>query len=155
LGNLREKIAERTPDRVHLEQYLDFVTNRMIRCTLLCHAGLAVSPRPLAQRLMKCGLIAGAVPAGEHVGTTSKEMVDFQVGDGLAVSSDEPIVKAGLLALHQAWPLCVLFDELWQRACAQLPELPPPFMRTAFAMILVQCWLSNAVRVRLRPAPAC
>ena len=150
---LRETIEAHSSDRLDLEQYLDFALNRTFRTTLLCHADLQVSPRPLAQRLMKCGLTAAADPATDGLKAASSEPVEFLISPGRAVMTDEPIVKAALLALHEAWPQCVPFDELWRLARTRLPEPPPDLMRSAFGMMLVQCWLSNVLHVTVTQTP--
>ncbi len=153
-AGLREKIEDRLGDRLDQEQYFDFLTSRTFRQTVLCHGDLPLAPRPLAQRLMRCGLIAGAAPKVEHASAVSNEGIEFH-SQGQTTITNEPIVKAALLSLHEARPRWLPFDELWQKAAGQLPEPPPAVMRPAFAMLLLQCWLWNLVQVQLRPAPLC
>ena len=123
-ADFRATLHTLSPDRVHLEQYLDFATNRMFRRTLLCHAGFRVAAKPLAERLMNCGLTALARPTTENPNVASTEVVEFRTDEGFSASTNVPLIKAALLALFEAWPRCVPFEELWNLTCAKLPEPP-------------------------------
>ncbi len=152
-AELRTTLQAISPDRVHLEQYLDFVTNRMFRRTLLCHAGAPVAAQPAAERLMNCGLTALARPTTENPDAASRDVVDFRTDEGASASTNMPLIKAALLAVFEEWPTCVPFEELWTRTSSKLPELPGPEARATLAEALLQCWLTNTVEVHQTAAP--
>jgi SAM-dependent methyltransferase len=154
-AELREKIERLAPERVRLEQYVDFLTNRTGRCTVLCHAEVPLAPRPLAQRLMKCGLTARVASSDGTNDAGSMTPAQGQAGNPAANVPEDPIVQAALLTLEEAWPRTLPFDELWDLVCAKLPEPPPRIMRPALAMTLLLHWQSNALNVRLSQRPIC
>jgi SAM-dependent methyltransferase len=154
-ADVRSTMNAVASDPIRLEQYLDFLTNRMFRRTLLCRAGLPVSPKPSAEALMTCGLTALARPAAENPDAASGDVVEFRTHEGFSAATNAPHIKAGLLAVYEAWPRCVPFDELWQAACAKLPAPPGDEARRALAAALLQCWLTNVVEVHVAQAPVC
>jgi methyltransferase-like protein/cyclopropane fatty-acyl-phospholipid synthase-like methyltransferase len=154
-ADVRSTMNAVSPDRLHLEQYLDFLTNRTFRRTLLCRAGLPVSPRPSAELVMTCGLTALARPTPEAPDVASAEVVEFRTEEGFSASTNVPPIKAALLALYEEWPRCVPFDELWRTVCAKLPAPPADQARHALAEALLQCWLTNVVEIHVTQAPIC
>jgi cyclopropane fatty-acyl-phospholipid synthase-like methyltransferase/methyltransferase-like protein len=155
-ADLRDTMAKLSPDRIHLEQYLDFVSNRMFRRTLLCHSGPPVAAAPSADALMRCGLTALARPVGDNLDVVSPEMtIEFRTDEGFSATTYAPPIKAALLAAFEAWPRCVPFDELWQLTCAKLPAPLEDEVRPALANALLQCWLTNVIEIHLTQAPLC
>src|SRR5207248_8395852 len=74
---------------------------------------------------------------------------------GYAASTDVPVIKAALLALYEAWPRCVPFDDLWRAVRARLPAPPGDEARSGLAEALAQCWLTSLVEVHATPPPLC
>jgi SAM-dependent methyltransferase len=153
--DVRATLSAVSPDRLHLEQYLDFLTNRMFRRTLLCGAGLPLSQEPSAEAVMTCGVTALARPDPEDPDVASTDVVAFRTDEGFSASTNVPPIKAALLAVYEEWPRCVPFDELWQRVCAKLPAPPGAEARRALAEALLQCWLTNVVEFHVTQAPVC
>jgi SAM-dependent methyltransferase len=154
-ADVRSTMNALSPDRIHLEQYLDFLTNRTFRRTLLCRAGRPVSPKPSAEALTTCGLTALARPTSEAPDAASTEVVEFRTDEGFSASTNVPHIKAALLILYEEWPRCVPFGELWERVCARLPAPPADEARPALAQALLQCWLTAVVEVHVAPPPVC
>jgi methyltransferase-like protein/2-polyprenyl-3-methyl-5-hydroxy-6-metoxy-1,4-benzoquinol methylase len=104
------------------EQYLDFLKGRRFRQTLLCHAACELDriPRPehMAQFSFASPLRTDAPPADLH----THAVVPFAGPLKSSISTDNPLIKAALAALGQAWPQAVHFHDLLavaRAACGQ------------------------------------
>jgi methyltransferase-like protein/SAM-dependent methyltransferase len=118
------RLAELAPNLIQMEQYLDFVRNRTFRQTLLCRE----HHRPtydLHPRQMTAFHVAAALqpksPAPDVEGPTSEV---FVASSRQKLTTNVPLVKAGLLCLAAAWPQALSFAELRRQARARL-GLPP------------------------------
>jgi methyltransferase-like protein/SAM-dependent methyltransferase len=127
-ANVAETLERISPDILHLEQYMDFVRNRLFRQTLLCHKGLhpkrALSPAVLRGLMMSCGALTD--PASPDL--TPMTPVVFKAGHQHAEVA-LPASKAVFSLLMEAWPRAVDVDDLCtmalRRAAPFLSETPP------------------------------
>lgn len=112
------KLFERTP-LAHQEQYMDFITNRMFRCTLACRRGVALTRDISPQRLH--GLCLGLVRSLEapQMSLASDEPAKFE-RSGQTVTAKAPITKAALAVLAENYPRALMFDDLLERARQRL-----------------------------------
>lgn len=117
-----ETLGRISPDIIRLEQYLDFVSNRQFRNTLLCHRSVelrrALGPRQLEGGWLRCG----AEPASNVVDLSPGVKVTMRAPAGPEVESELPVTKAGLVILRRAWPDVLRFEELVERTRALLGE---------------------------------
>lgn len=99
-------------DIIEMEQYMDFLRNRMFRQTLLCHERIKLS-RSLGPWSVK-GFHVGASlrPVNAALDFTSHQVETFHGPRDLTISSSQPVVKAGLICLAELWPETILFSEL-------------------------------------------
>jgi methyltransferase-like protein/SAM-dependent methyltransferase len=141
-----------SPDLIHLEQYMDFLRNRMFRQTLLCHTEQAPSYGIRPERLTALHVAAPLRPMGPAGDLHSTEPEQFEGQDGVTLTTREPIVKAALRHLAEFWPRAVPFAELRQVARKQLE----PARETASQNVedtqrlgecLLQCYMSAASRL--------
>jgi methyltransferase-like protein/cyclopropane fatty-acyl-phospholipid synthase-like methyltransferase len=100
------------------EQYLDFLKGRRFRQTLLCHEErqLHSAPRPEKVRSFY-------VAAQIHCDTSdrqlaSTETVSFLGPSNSSVKTDNPLIKAAMSALGEAWPKALSFADLLATARA-------------------------------------
>ncbi len=100
------------------EQYLDFLTNRMFRQTLLCRADVALADDPQSERL--AGLHVTAQLEFDATDAASTLPQQFRGPSGLAFTTGHRITKAALACLAEAWPRSVPFAQLQARARARL-----------------------------------
>jgi methyltransferase-like protein/2-polyprenyl-3-methyl-5-hydroxy-6-metoxy-1,4-benzoquinol methylase len=107
-------------DVVEQEQFLDFLTNRTFRCTLLCHAEVALNRSVTADRLKPLFVRASLRAAAEGgPNLASAEMETFEnEGRTATVGVSHPVTKAALVALADVWPRALAFPDLLARACA-------------------------------------
>ena len=111
-------------DVVFLEQYMDFLRNRMFRQTLL-----VPDDRQPAYDLTPAALggmyVAAAVrPENPDPDLTATGFEKFPADTGVTLQASEPIVKAALLELAAAWPRRVEFGELCRRARGRVGGAP-------------------------------
>ena len=118
-----ETLGRISPDIIRLEQYLDFVSNRQFRNTLLCHRGVelrrALGPRQLEGGWLRCA----AEPAGNVVDLSPGVRVTLRTTAGPEIESELPVTKAGLVILRRAWPDALRFEAVVERARAMLGEV--------------------------------
>jgi methyltransferase-like protein/SAM-dependent methyltransferase len=125
-GQVAATLERISPDILHLEQYMDFVRNRLFRQTLLCHKELrpkrALSPAVLHGLMMSSRCVTETVP----VDLTPMTPVVFTKGQQRAEVS-LPASKAALCLLMEAWPRAVDVDEL----CAMALDRAASFLSSA------------------------
>jgi methyltransferase-like protein/SAM-dependent methyltransferase len=120
-----EGLSQIADDLIELEQYVDFMSNRTFRRTLLCHQEIDLLPRLTADPVQALFVASRAKPAMADPDLTSVSVVKFQAGDGPAISTDHPISKVALTRLAEAWPQAVPFGSLLAQARAWLEVRVP------------------------------
>ena len=111
-------------DRIEREQYLDFLTNRSFRQTLLCRANLPVGFAVTLETLRALRFASPASPETESPADAPTAQTFVGV-DGARYSTDHPVTKAAWLYLGGLWPQSATFDELLAQAYARLNAEPP------------------------------
>jgi 2-polyprenyl-3-methyl-5-hydroxy-6-metoxy-1,4-benzoquinol methylase len=103
-------------DIIEMEQYMDFVRNRMFRQSLLCHQRIKLN-RALGPWTLTGFRIAGSLkPLNPDSNPDSGEVETFTGANDLRISISESAVKAALLTLGEVWPATIPFRELLERA---------------------------------------
>jgi len=110
-----ETLERISPDILHLEQYMDFVRNRLFRQTLLVHA--SVRPRRALTPALVNGLLmsSAVLPENTPVDLSSGTTVVFRNGRQRAEVS-LPATKAAFALLSDTWPCAIAADELCSKA---------------------------------------
>jgi SAM-dependent methyltransferase len=109
-------------DLTQMEQYMDFLRNRMFRQTLLCHRGQPIDRelRPTDVELLQ--IRSNLVPTDKEITINSADEVGFRLpASGQAVTTRSPLVKASVLAIAEAHPQCIPFSEVYSSACEVVP----------------------------------
>ena len=106
-------------DLIQIEQYMDFVRNRMFRQTLLCHADTALERTNLANRIQGLSVASQARPEKEPVDISSNEQVIFR-SPAATTTTTSPLLKSALLRLREAWPTTIPFAELLATAHSRI-----------------------------------
>ncbi len=159
-------------DNIHMEQYMDFLRNRMFRQTLLCHDHVTPNYSLRPEQLVVFHVASPARPqeagwtqAGGGVNQEAKraalasdQPITFETPDGITLQSREPLVKAAMVALAEVWPQAVPFRELLKRARALVPAGGEGVDETPDVRILGQSLLTfyasastSLVELSLRP----
>jgi methyltransferase-like protein/predicted O-methyltransferase YrrM len=126
LANLPSQFVEKLKGASLLqqEQYMDFLTNRQFRKTLLCHANVSICRAIPAQVLTRFYLSLRWKLDQPGADAQSGEPLLIHGHKG-SVTLCDPITKAAMLHLSECWPDCVSFDDLlaavFRRLEVQLP----------------------------------
>jgi methyltransferase-like protein/2-polyprenyl-3-methyl-5-hydroxy-6-metoxy-1,4-benzoquinol methylase len=153
-GRFAPEVAETleriSPDILHLEQYMDFVRNRLFRQTILCHRGQRVS-RALRPAVLDGMFIACGAHPERSDGAAPGAKQRFALPGKGSIETDAAATKAALAMLIAAWPRCIEFGELRAAALAQAREhLAPEAMPESERRLiedLFQCFLSGLVEL--------
>jgi methyltransferase-like protein len=111
-----EKLREMAKSVVDLEQYMDFVRNRMFRQTLLCHQDVTLSRTLTFEQLKAFYVASRAQPVEPEPDLHSVTVVKFRASDGAILSTDHPVSKAAMIYLDNIWPQVASFDTLLTEA---------------------------------------
>jgi SAM-dependent methyltransferase len=115
-------------DRVVFEQYLDFLTGRAFRRTLLCRADAAPEASPLLARVPQLQVLAAAAPdpaSATPAEPSALHTERFRGRDGVVASTADPLTRAALWTLHSEAPRALPFDALYETLCARVPLSVP------------------------------
>lgn len=105
---------------IQMEQYMDFLRNRMFRMTLLVKKDAKINRNIDAAVIREFCIGAVARSVKEDVSLTAGEKEEFRLANGIAFSSDSALVKAILLCLQKAMPNHLPFATLVSEVRAKL-----------------------------------
>jgi SAM-dependent methyltransferase len=125
-ANFGPRVAEYVTEKsdgvqVLVEQYLDFVTNRMFRETLLVHAERTptISYSPDRSRFADLHFAASVPPVDEQT-LLDNSRQEYRESDGATLFTNDPGIKAALDELTAAWPWTLSRRELVDAVSARL-----------------------------------
>jgi methyltransferase-like protein/SAM-dependent methyltransferase len=139
-------------DRLHREQYLDFLYNQAFRRALLCRSHVTVSEEPRSDRLDSLQVGSPAQPVSPKPDIFSTMPESFRRGDGVTPSVRDPLLKAALLQLAEVWPRTMAFEALLDAARSRLGQVPAADAQTLRAA-LWNGYVAELVELRLGPPP--
>jgi methyltransferase-like protein len=148
------KLRSITRDRIELEQYVDFVTNRSFRRSLLCHAGVSLGRAVNPERTRHLHAAAPVVPVEASPDVTSSDDLTFRTHKGKELSSGHPMTKAALVCLGQVWPGTLSFGQLLENVCQRLGVASGDQPAEALGALLRSCFLRGIVQLRTTASPA-
>jgi methyltransferase-like protein/SAM-dependent methyltransferase len=144
-----------SPDLLHMEQYMDFLRNRMFRQTLLCHADLRPNHALKPDAVMGFYIASGAKAVSENPDVASDKPEEFKGEGALTLTTRDPLMKAAMLHLIGRWPESVRFADLLAAARERLgAAAPAPTDEEArqLATRLLHCYTSNLVEFSISPS---
>jgi methyltransferase-like protein/SAM-dependent methyltransferase len=135
-------------DLVQMEQYMDFLSNRLFRESLLVKAGTPVNYTIYPEVLRKLHVASPARPVKEPIDIRSTDPVPYRSPSGATLSTSVPLVKAAMQYLREIWPHVVPFDQLHQVARERLglPATTPAAMNQERHLIgvgLLNCYTAS------------
>jgi methyltransferase-like protein/SAM-dependent methyltransferase len=116
------EVAQR--DNVIGEQYLDFLTCRFFRRTLLCHQDVPLDRALPPEKARAFYVASSAKTTAQGEDLRSDAVVEFKGGKGVGLTTSHPLAKTALALLGRIWPRALHFEQLLLRTRAAL-ELPP------------------------------
>ena len=144
------QLIQRLPDDVLVrEQYLDFFKNRMFRQTLLCHAEASVRRAIDDDVLEPLALHSPARP-----GETGDDGEQFVTPNGDTMTTSEPLIRAAMHALADAWPAALPFPELLARARDAVDPAPPAQAAADhLRAVMLEAYVARVVLLTSVPPP--
>jgi methyltransferase-like protein len=109
-------------DTIHLEQYMDFLRNRMFRQTLLCHKNVTPNYALRWEQIRQFHIGSPATATEEPIDICSTEPSSFKSPDGYVLNTRVPLVKAAMAVLAEVWPCSMRFGDLVERAGERLRD---------------------------------
>jgi methyltransferase-like protein/SAM-dependent methyltransferase len=148
-------------DLIEIEQYMDFVRNRMFRQTLLCHDDVLLDRRLSPERMRGMHVASSTRPEQEITNLHDGQQVTFRT-QGSVTTTTDPVMKAALLHLGKRWPEYVPFTELYAVARSQASGGPAlvDTVRTSheaaqLAKPLMRCYATGHVDLSIAPPKFC
>ncbi len=121
-----QKTLRASGDLVTCEQYLDFLACRAFRQTLFCRSDVPLSRDLEAAQARDFHVLSLAKPLSETPDVLSSNVERFKNLAGTTVGMAFPLAKAAMVALAEAAPRALSFDELLAAVRARLrPEGSP------------------------------
>lgn len=145
-------------DVIEMEQYMDFLRNRMFRKTLLVHAEVQVNRTLKPERLTDLYIASQAQAVNDQPDLSSISAEKFHAADGATLNVDHPVTKAAMTHLREIWPHAIHFNELLLTARARLgldasPDTLALDAKTLAANLLkAYVYSGNLVELHVRPA---
>jgi len=143
------------PDLIRQEQFMDFLRNRTFRQTLLVREGAAPQRQVTPERVQ--GLwVASALQPVQAGGPAAGVAATFRAPDGGTLTTPNPVTQTAVALLGAQWPAALAFDDLLQRAEAQLQhlgiaaDLDGLGAREVLGSDLLQCQTAGLVELRTR-----
>jgi methyltransferase-like protein len=115
-----ERLNQMSHNIIEFEQYLDFLGNRTLRQTLLCHADVAVQRRLQPEQVTQLYIASVAQPLDTELDIASKTPAKFGASDGAIFTTDHPLTKAALYHLSKYSPQVFTFEAIVSSACSDL-----------------------------------
>ena len=109
-ANVAAKLRELATNDIDLQQYVDFVTNRSFRRSILMRADAPRSPASLpVSRLFAA---SAAKPESSDPDLRAAVTESFTTERGKPFSSTHPLAKSALVSLAARWPRSISFEDL-------------------------------------------
>jgi methyltransferase-like protein/SAM-dependent methyltransferase len=117
-----ERVAS---DLIQMEQYIDFLRNRMFRQTLLCRQSVAIDRELKPADLESLFVSSSLAPSEARADLHSAAPLRFKhEGRGVTVTAHNPLLKAALVLLCEAWPARIAFPQLASMARSRVDPQP-------------------------------
>ncbi len=136
------------------EQYRDFLRGRAFRQSLLVPRVAAVDCSLNPGRLAALWLAAEVRPARDGLDPAAPGEEDFHGPRGAVIATGEPLAKAALLELGEAWPDWLAFPELLERVGRRLgASRAGPEAAAGLADFLLRCYRLGFAELHAHAAP--
>jgi methyltransferase-like protein len=140
-----------SPDLLQMEQYMDFLRNRMFRQTLLCHDSVALDHALRPEAAQRMWIASAAKPVSDQPGLQSDAPEQFSTGDSGhgTLTTRDPLMKAAMTHLSRIWPESIAYYDLLA-AAAEGEAIASDHSRQ-LATRLLHCYTSGLVEFSLSP----
>ena len=112
-AEVRDTLSRISSSVVQMEQYMDFVRNRLFRRTLLVHSSQAINRVIVPDLVKDLYIVSTAKPTVPEPDIhTPGALVEFKSLTGSLVSATSPLTKSAMLTLLEHSPKPLHFDQL-------------------------------------------
>jgi methyltransferase-like protein len=115
-----QTLAQHCKSVIDLEQYMDFLRNRTLRQTLLCHQNIKLSRKLRPEQIQAFRVSSFTQTESKKPDIQSTAVVKFKGSDDATLAIDHPVSKAAMVHLAKVWPRSVPFDSLLDEARSYL-----------------------------------
>jgi methyltransferase-like protein len=137
---------------LEVEQYMDFVRNRMFRQTLLVHREIRIERKIDWRRMTSFRFATPARPKDGEFDPRTEEPVRFEFGTD-TMTTNIPLLKAALRALIEVWPQTVAFGDLLDQASAVVGRAPEPADSELLGEKLLAAHANDLVEISITKMP--
>lgn len=118
---VRDTLTRISGNLIQMEQYMDFVRNRLFRRTLLVHGGHKINRNVQPEAVKDLYIASDAKPnvPDPDIGNLGS-LVEFTSSMGALISSTNPITKAAWMVLYENTPKPLHFEQLRRLARKKL-----------------------------------
>lgn len=151
---IEKTLRQISPDLLQMEQYMDFLRNRMFRQTLLCHADVRIAEALRPQAIESLYIASFAKPKSKEVSFDPQQVEEFRAPGNLSLQTRDPLMKAAVLCLRDNDSVPVAFAELLssaQRLLADTGMNDCDFGGDALAVRLLNAFISGVIEVSASP----
>jgi methyltransferase-like protein len=140
---------------MELEQYLDFLSNRTFRRTLLCHKEVELDRQITPDQITDFYLTSLAAPLKPDEDDPNPGVERFQAPDHATFSTDHPLIRAGMHYLIETSPRPISFQDLLTEVCArQGIDTPPDEYTPILAAGILRAFTYSPLLVELHLHPS-
>ncbi len=121
-ANVVEVLNRMSDSAIAKEQYLDFLKCRRFRQTLLCHDDRHLDDSPRPEKVVSFHVASPLRPAQADLEIKQREITSFIGPKNSSLQTDNPLIKAAIVALGEVWPKALRFQDLLdtaRRSCDQ------------------------------------
>jgi methyltransferase-like protein/2-polyprenyl-3-methyl-5-hydroxy-6-metoxy-1,4-benzoquinol methylase len=148
----RDLVESWSEDRLAAEQYLDFLCNRTFRRSILCLADRERLELPSSDLVSSCWVNSNVIPVSADPEVASDAPEEFRRPDDAAgLTTNNPLVKAALVAIHEGRHRPLAFADLRARVEARLGIPLDDEASLGLNRSLLRCFLSNLVELHVSP----
>ncbi len=114
--NVVEVLNQISDSLIAKEQYLDFLKCRRFRQTLLCHEDRELDYVPRPEKMAQFYIGSPVRLESSNLELQSCDVAAFTGPKNSSLKTDNPLIKAAMVALIEAWPQALHFNVLLARA---------------------------------------
>lgn len=155
-----ETIRTLSDDVIEAQQYMDFISNRTFRQTILCRESVTLNRTATPDRLAGMFVASPIQPASAEPEISSMKEESFNSHTGRTLTAAVPIIKAALVHLGANWPNYFSLESLLAAAHERLqPGAPQVHSAKQLAeetqllsQTLLQCFAQGLAEIHIYPA---
>lgn len=147
---VRAVLDEVSTEWTEVEEYLDFITSRTHRLTLLVHDDVRQDDNVHDGRIQSF-LIAGHFRAADGEPVQAPGLTTFTSAWGPTAVLADPAIKCAMATLGDAWPRRLKWDDLIAAVEGRLGRGLDDQSRQRLALQLMVCFGTNLLELHVRP----